>query len=352
MKQHITMKNIADSLNISINAVSLALNDRAGVGKELRNQILNEAERMGYFDKKTKYKKSLAGKNICIVIKTLYFQDSDFYSKVLFGVESEAKKEGYEVIVTFADEQTEIPDCIRENRVCGIITIGRISDERLLELKKHNLPLVLVDHSSLMEPADCILSNNKLGSYHMVRLLIENGYSRIGFFGDLNYSMSIKERFFGYREAILGLPAVTGYAEASRYILRYSILDSVEQLVIARDAGSIAGKLRQIPEMPQAFVCSNDDAALQLIHALSQLGYRVPIDIAVTGFDNSALASAILPRLTTVNVHKEFMGRAAVQRLIWRMDHRGEPLESIVLNVETIERDSVCKLSSAPFEKK
>ncbi len=346
MKQRVTMKNIADALGVSINAVSLALNDRSGIGKETRNRILDKADEIGYFDEKSKYKKSFANKNICIFIKAQYFRNSDFYSKVLLGVESEAKKEGYEVLVTFADELSDIPDCIKEGRVCGVITIGRISDEYLVKLKEHGLPLVVVDHSSMTEPADCILSNNKLGSYRITRLLIDSGYTRIGFFGDLDYSLSIKERCFGYREAIRTFPQVTSYADALQYIMEYSVLENLEQLVIEHDIDNIVLRVQHLRALPQAFVCSNDNAAIQLIHALQRLDCRVPEDVAVTGFDNSAISAAVLPRLTTVNVHKESMGRAAVQRLIWRLGHRNEPLESIVLNVEVVERDSIRKLCS------
>lgn len=345
MKHRVTMKDIAEQLNVSINAVSLALNDKTGVGKETRNLILNKAEEMGYFLEKAKYKKSLSSKNICLLIKTQYFRNSDFYAKVLLGVEEEAKKHGYEILINFTDQLSSIPDCVKESRVCGIISIGRISDEYLIALKKHRIPIILVDHSSLVEPIDCILSNNKLGSYRITSLLISNGYRKIGFFGDLNYSMSIKERFFGYLEAIRNLIPLTGFDAASRYILKYSVLGNVEQFVIEHNISKIIDQIKQIRQLPEAFVCSNDEAAVQLIHALQQLKYQVPEDIAVVGFDNTELSTAISPRLTTVNVHKEFMGKAAVQRLKWRIDHINEPFENIVLNVEVVERDSILKRS-------
>ncbi|TGJ75531.1 LacI family DNA-binding transcriptional regulator [Caproiciproducens galactitolivorans] len=340
MKRRVTMKDIAEQLNVSVNAVSLALNDKKGVGKETRNRILNKAEKMGYFLEKAKYKKSLSNKNICILIPTQYYRNSDFYAKVLLGVEEEAKKNGYEILINFTDKLSGIPDCVKESRVCGIIVIGRISDEYLMALKKHRLPIVVVDHSSMAEPVDCILTNNKLGSYRITRLLISNGYRKIGFFGDLNYSMSIKERFFGYQEAIHNLIPMNGYRNVSRYALEYSILGNVEQFVIKQNVLKIMDQLEQLEQLPQAFVCSNDEAAVQMIHALQQMGYRVPEDIAVVGFDNTPLSTIISPQLTTVNVYKEFMGRAAVQRLIWRISHLNEPFENIVLNVEIVERES------------
>lgn len=343
MKQRVTMKDIAKELNVSVNAVSLALNDKIGVGKETRNLIINKADEMGYFSEKKRYRKSLANKNICILIKAEYFMNSNFYAKVLLGVEEEAKKNGYEILINFTDELDRIPDCVKEGRVCGIISVGRISDKSLVELKKYGFPIVAADHSSLAEPTDCIISNNQLGSYRITRLLIDSGYRKIGFFGDLNYSMSIKERFFGYQEAIRSLPSISGYPDLCRYVLEYSVLENIEQFVIEQNIPRLIDQIRQIRQLPRAFVCSNDEAAIQLIHALRKLEYRVPSDLAVVGFDNTALSTAASPWLTTVNVPKELMGKSAVQRLIWRLSHLNEPLKNTVLNVDIVERNSVKK---------
>lgn len=345
MEQRVTMKKIAEELHVSVNAVSLALNDKNGVGKATRNRILNKAEELGYFQSKSKYKKALASKNICLMISAKYFLKSDFYNKVVIGLENEAKKNGYEVLVNFPDQLQHIPDCVNEGRACGIILVGRISDVYLSELKLYGIPMVMVDHTSLTVPNDCILSNNKQGSYEVTRLLIQNGYRKIGFFGNLDYSMSIKERYFGYKEAIRTLPFIKNYVDAVQYVLQFSALNDIEESVICRNLDKLVDVVQKIHEIPQAFICSNDDAAVLLVHALQKLHYRVPEDIAVVGFDNTALSTEVLPHLTTVNVHKEATGEAAVDRLLWRLDHPNEPIKSIVLNVEVVVRDSVRKLT-------
>ncbi len=345
LKQYVTMKKIAEELNVSINAVSLALNEKKGVGRETRSRIIDKAEELGYFKNKSKYKKALSNKNICLMIQTKYFRNSDFYSTIVLGLENEAKRKGYEIIVNFPDEFRNIPNCLDENRVCGIISVGKISDEYLNKLKQYGIPLVVVDHMSLSIPTDCIISNNKQGSYRITRLLIRNGYRKIGFFGDLDYSMSIKERYEGYKEAIQTLPFITNYSCLVSYILKFSILKGIEKYVISHDLDMFSETVKSINHMPEAFVCSNDDAAVLLIHDLQKLNYRVPNDIAVVGFDNSSLATAVLPRLTTVNVHKEELGSEAVDRLLWRLGHPDGPIESIMMSVEIVERDSIKKIN-------
>lgn len=338
----ITMKDIAERLDISINAVSLALNSKAGVSEETRKQVLDIAEELGYLDKSPKFVKSFANKNICVIIKKYYFEDNTFYSKIMMGIGEESRRKGYDIITCLINETEEsIPSCIESKKVCGIIVIGTIEDEYLVKLKNYKIPVVLVDHTSLLESTDSILTDNKLGSFNITKLLIEKGYKDIGFFGDLEYSLSIKERFFGYREAIKKFLKFNNFKEAEVFIEEQSVLYDVEQNIIDKNIEGIKERINRINKIPEAFVCSNDNAAIALITSLKELGYMVPKDIAVVGFDDIVLSSLIEPKLTTVRVEKDFMGRKAVDRLLWRIENKKDPDEKTILNVEVIERDSV-----------
>lgn len=338
----ITMKDIAERLDISINAVSLALNSKAGVSEETRKQVLDIAEELGYLDKSPKFVKSFANKNICVIIKKYYFEDNTFYSKIMMGIGEESRRKGYDIITCLINETEEnIPSCIESKKVCGIIVIGTIEDEYLVKLKNYKIPVVLVDHTSLLESTDSILTDNKLGSFNITKLLIEKGYKDIGFFGDLEYSLSIKERFFGYREAIKKFLKFNNFKEAEVFIEERSVLYDVEQNIIDKNIEGIKERINRINKIPEAFVCSNDNAAIALITSLKELGYMVPKDIAVVGFDDIVLSSLIEPKLTTVRVEKDFMGRKAVDRLLWRIENKKDPDEKTILSVEVIERDSV-----------
>ncbi|VYU11452.1 LacI family DNA-binding transcriptional regulator [Clostridium paraputrificum] len=337
-----TMKDIANKLNISINAVSLALNSKAGVSEETRKIVFDTANEIGYLEKSNKFIKTYASKNICVLIRKLYFEDNYFYSKILMGVVEESRKNGYDIITSIISENDmSIPTCIENEKVCGVIVIGAIDDEYLIRLKENNIPVVLVDYESFVESTDCILTDNKYGSFSLAKLLFDRGYRKIGFFGELAYSLSVKERFFGYSEAIKKFVQFSNRDEFLEYINNHSILDDIEGYIINQDTDKIVEKLRIIKEMPEAFVCSNDNAAILLISALEQLGYSVPADISVVGFDNIAISSLVVPNITTVSVEKELMGRKALQRLLWRLDNKGDMNECIVMGVTLIERDSV-----------
>ena len=341
MSKKVTMKDIAEKLNISINAVSLALNNKIGVSDETRLLVLKTAEQMGYLDKSIKYKRIFSSKNLCVLLKNMYFKDMYFYSKILIGIEQEARQKGYDIIVSFYEDAFRMPNCIEEGKVCGVIAVGKIEDEHLLEIKKYKIPIVLVDHSSLRESIDSIVTDNKLGAFKMTKYLIDKGYRNIGFFGDLEYSISVKERFFGYQEAIREYFSTRSQKSTNDYIFKYSFLDNVEEYIIEQNTEKIISCLRKIDNMPEVLICSNDNAAIQVCDALKNMGYNIPKDIGVVGFDDIVLCTMVTPRLTTVRVNKELMGKKAVEKLLWRISNEDSAVENSSLSVDIIERESV-----------
>lgn len=197
------MKQIAELHGVSVNAVSLALNNKPGVSDEMRSKILRTAEETGYLESKDKYVRTFSRMNLCVMMQKKYSRDMNFYGRVLYAVVEEAKKKGYDILMNFFDDiHLEVPAMISDHRVAGIIIIGKIKDENIAKLQIYNIPIVLVDHASLTKSVDSVLTDNKLGGFIVTKYLIEKGFQKIGFFGELKYSLSIKERFFGFKEAL------------------------------------------------------------------------------------------------------------------------------------------------------
>ncbi|MCC0783101.1 LacI family DNA-binding transcriptional regulator [Clostridioides sp. ES-S-0108-01] len=336
--RRVTMKDISNKLDISINAVSLALNNKVGVSEETRKMVLNVAEELGYLEKSPKFVKSYAQKNICVIIKKIYFEDNTFYSKVMKGISDEASKNNYDIITCIKDDSKNIPSCVETKKVCGVVVIGTIDDDYLFKLKQYNIPVVLVDHTSLLYNTDSILTDNKMGSFKITKLLFDKGYEKIGFFGDLEYSLSVKERYFGYKEVIKKFAPTESNVKET--IHKYSILSDIEEYILNGEHKKIQEIIKNVSALPDAFVCSNDNAAIMLITSLTDLGYNVPKDIAVVGFDDIAMNSLLVPKLTTVRVNKELMGIKAVKRLLWRLNNKKEMTENLVMGVDVIERAS------------
>lgn len=334
----VTMKDIAKELNISINAVSIALNDKTGVSESMRLKILRTADKMGYINEKHHYLSVFSKSNICILMQSYYANTGHFYSIVLRSIVECAKQLGYISILNyFEDNQFEFPDCIIDRKVAGILVVGKISDQNLNQLKNTGIPVVLVDYTSLGDTCDCVLTHNKQGGYLITQYVLDKGYKRVGFFGDLEYSLSFSDRFIGYKQALVNR-SITSDIES--YINQYSILHGTEKYVLENDVNGIVSLLKK-SELPEVFVCANDSNAFILLNALTLMNIKVPDQIAITGFDDTPLCGKTIPKLTTVQVQKELMGEIAVSKLIDRIHRENDVQMTQLLSTKIIERDSL-----------
>ena len=93
-------------------------------------------------------------------------------------------------------------------------------------------------------------------------------------------------------------------------------------------------------QMPQAFVCSCDETAMSLVELLKRSGYRVPEDVAVTGYDDSRFAQFCTPQLTTYRVDIEAMGRTAVTQIIRRIRKKCTASGKLVIGGKLVKRES------------
>lgn len=336
----VTMKDIAKRLGISINAVSIALNDKVGVSEEMRIEILRTADEMGYINQKRKYLSVFSKTNICVLMQSYYADTGHFYSIVLRSIVEQAKVFGFFSILNYFDDQKlQLPECIVERKVSGMIIVGKISNDNLMLLKKTGIPVVLVDFTSLYTPCDCVLTHNRQGGYMMTNHVISKGYKKIGFFGDLSYSLSFEDRYMGYRQALMnsGIVNNEGLIE---YIDRYSFTKGIENYVLNNDIQGIVNILKS-KELPEVLVCANDSNAFIVILALNQLGMKIPEDIGVVGFDDTPLCTKSIPKITSIQVQKELMGQVAVSKLV-DLIHRKESVTTTqLLSVKIIERNSL-----------
>jgi DNA-binding LacI/PurR family transcriptional regulator len=344
MSKKATMKDIAKATGLSINAVSLALNDRKGVSEATRIRIMEAAQKLGYLDRKLQYIRTFGQHHFCVLIQDIYYREHknmDFYNQILYHIIREARDRGYDVLVHYFNEQDMgIPDCIAKHRVAGIAVLGKISTSNIERLMTMNIPAVIVDHNPRLPNTNCIITDNISGGYMAVKYLIRKGFTRIGYVGDFSYSKSVKERYYGFLEALVQ-EGLTRFEETGEYIRRYSLIAEIEPFLVNNDIDAIKRLLPRKAQLPQAYFCENDAAAIIVMDALKRKKIRIPEEISIIGFDNGILAETYNPKLTTINVNRELMGQKAVRRLIQLIDNENSEAEHAVLGVELVERDSV-----------
>lgn len=335
-KKKIAMRDIAESLNVSINTVSLALNNKPGISGETRQIIIQRAKELGY----TVSTQTRPMRNIALLLDKRYIKNLSFYSRVVYGITTYASQNSYNIIVDFFNNDNPmLPQAVLNNSVDGILTAGTISDDFIILLQKTHLPFVLIDFMSYHIAADSVGTQNLNGGYAAAQYMIQQGHQIIGFVGDIHYSNNLRERWLGFSSCI------SDYSDHNVWQAheQYSILSNIAPSVIQRDYSRLAREIQALPQMPEGWVCCNDETAVCLYQALDALGIHPGKDISVMGFDDVENSTLVQPALTTMHVPKKQMGETAIARLCARIENPDLPLQNIALPVWLVERNSVVR---------
>ncbi len=335
-RKKITMQALADSLQISRNTVYKALNDKQGISNNLKAEVVAAARKLGY-PVKSDSTNNKAKKSIAVLIKEEFFSEATYYSKIFVGIESAAREQGYGLyfaaISVDQEESASIPSHLTNEEFVGAIIIGKLNDTFITKLNTI-IPVVVVDYYNEELEVDAILIDNKRGIYKAFEHLTNMGHKDVGFIGKVDLFPSFMERYQNFLNMI-----------------KMSEISTRESWLLTKGDGSfwdidyLKERIQALDEMPDAFLCVNDRTAIPLMKVLSDLGYQIPRDVSIIGFDNVDSSSLMVPSLTTLNVYKETMGTRAVSHLMWRIKNLSEPIEKIRINVSLIVRQSVQKLN-------
>ena len=310
-KVPMTMKDIARELGISVSTVSRALKDSPRISAERRAMIQQFAREHNFtpnvLAESLRHSKVQPIKMIGVIIPEFaHF----YFSSVLAGIEEEASARGYLIIVALSGENYErevrICQSFYENKVCGII-VSQAKDTRKYDhferLMEAGVPLVFYDRICTGVNASRVVVDDYMGAYNAVTHLIETGCKRIAFYGSAPTLEISKNRFNGYKDALL------------KHGLKFD--ESITRICDNRaDAEAITPELLQGDNVPDGFFAVNDDTAIGILYTAKRMGFRVPDDISICGFTNGQRAVACDPMLTTVEQRGVKVGEEAADILI------------------------------------
>lgn len=332
IKKHVTMSDIAAEIGCSTVTVSKALGDKEGVGEQLRQRIKQKANDMGYrFSYSSKDAGATLTHNIGVLVAKRFINDaSAFYWVVYRSIVELLQKQSYYGIMEVVPESDErggiVPSSVADKKVDGVIVLGQFADSYVEKMLEQNIPVVFLDFYSSRSDVETVLSDNFFGAYTLTNHLIEKGHRKIGFVGTITATSSIQDRYMGYYKSLL----------------EHGISLRDDWVIGDRDADGLSYKTLRLPdEMPTAFVCNCDRIAHQLISQLKSMGYRVPDDISVAGYDNHIYSTISTPRITTMDVNSNRMSSEAVEIMVKKIRDNNYHCGRILVTGKLIERDSV-----------
>jgi len=334
-------RKVAELADVSIGTVSRVLNNKPGVSEPTRQRVLAVAQELGYAAPKRVPVGRSQITHLGLLIRPTEPDpiSNPFYSDIYHSVEQSCRdlqiNLSFSALDMVGSRLRSLPALANDERISGLILVGAIPEAiiesllRALHARHGNssFPLVLVDNWFPRSAWDAVVIDNAGGTSLAVEMLTKRGHRHITLIGGPDHP-SIVERTNAYVQTMLqsGLQPV---------IVSASNLDPQD------GEAAVSEILREQPATT-AIVCSNDSQAVGALRRLNEMGFAVPENFSVVGFDDIAMAELTLPRLTTIRVDRVAMGRSAVELLLnhIRTPERA-PIRSVV-GVTLVERDSVC----------
>jgi len=332
----VTIKDIAKTAQVSINTVSRALNDKDDVNAETKARILHIAKEMNYTP--NLLAKSLHTKQTKTIGVIVTDNSNPYYASVIKGIEDFANTKGYSIILTNTDEtiqkEKKALTVLKEKRVDGIlITPARTTEKNIQDLKKLNIPLIMVNRSTEDPSINYIKTDNVYGGYLGVKRLLDIGRTKLAYIAGPKTISSVQERYAG------GLKALQEKGLTAKDI-------SVYVTNLKMDGGyEVMKDILKSKNIPTGVFAYSDLIAIGAMRAIREKGLHIPNDIAVVGYDDIELASYLEVKLTTVRQPSFEIGKQAAEKMIQYLEHKDreaadkKPIH-ILLQPELIIRDS------------
>jgi DNA-binding LacI/PurR family transcriptional regulator len=327
--QKFTIKDIAKIAGVSPSAISIALNDRPGVSDETRKNILEIIERLQYMPNPNSRRLLFnTTNNIAVLFKSNASPlDQYFYSELNRTILNECEKHGYNLMfasILVEGNKVVLPKVVKAYDVDGIIIYGDMETSILSEIKKFDIPFVLVDNHDIAGDMASVHPDYTLAAYTATKFLVDCGHRRIAYLAVNSPTGFSAQTFSGFKKAIeeyqLSLP-----------------LQWIQNEVKDDDEASLYECMEQFistTPFPSAIFCAADIYAINAIRFIKKHHLKVPEDISVIGIDDILLSRYVEPSLTTIRIDKEKMGKDAISLLLKSI--KKEQIQNIIVGSDSL----------------
>jgi DNA-binding LacI/PurR family transcriptional regulator len=309
----VRLQDVADLAGVSMKTVSNVVHDYEHVSAAMRERVQSAIDELGYRPNLTA-RRLATGKTgmIALAIPEI---DQFYFAEMARHIGEEAGRHGYRILVEQTLNDVEAERAVIRDREEGLVDGVIFQPARIDTLEIARLrpgtPLVLLGEAARPVNTDHVMIDNTRAARDGVEMLLSSGRRRIAFLatvrGDITESTHL--RLVGYQEALLaagiGLdPALVLQSDG------FSLDDGVRAISAAIDAGVLF----------DAVLCRDDQFAMAALRGLDRAGRRVPQDVSVLGWDDTALARDSTPALSSVSPDKRALAATAFELLQQRME--------------------------------
>jgi len=334
----VTIRDIARKLDLSIGAVSRALDGYPDISEKTRQRVRQAAQEMGYFpNQAARHLRRQRADAIGYILPADQPRFTDpFFSEFVAGLGDEAAHHQVDLMISTAPPDSDQEKWLYQTWVQGrkvdgfILNRIRLEDWRINYLVQANCPFASLEKPLQDGDFTYIEVDNANSVAALVQHLWERGFERIAYVGGPETLKIQAERFAGYR---------AGLEQAG--------LAFDPDLVATGDLTSPEGyrqakQILQPATPPDAFVCVNDETAFGVMHAVDEAGLVIGRDVGVAGFDGVQTAGFSQPPLTTLDQPVYDIARQLVRMLLADLNPEALPQQQLVIIPRLLERQSTC----------
>ncbi|HIS29625.1 MAG TPA: catabolite control protein A [Candidatus Avamphibacillus intestinigallinarum] len=327
----VTIYDVAREANVSMATVSRVVNGNPNVKPSTRKKVLDTIEALGY--RPNAVARGLASKRTTTVGAIIPDISSMFFADLARGIEDIATMYNYNIILANSDRKKEkelhLINTMLEKQVDGILFMGgHISAEHIKQFESTSVPVVL---SSTYDETNTIPSvniDNEMAAFEATKFLLDQDNAHPAFIYGHDDTRISQFKFEGYKRAL------------QEYGVELN-QDYIVNVDYSYDSGIVAVKqLMELSNRPSSVFVASDEMALGVIHGAQDLGYKVPEDLEVFGFNNTRLAKMVRPTLSTIVQPMYDIGAVSMRLLTKYMNKESVEEKKVILPHRIIERDS------------
>ena len=331
----VTLKDIAEKAGVSSMTVSRVMNGKTGtVSQHTSERIKKIAQEMGYVPNSSA--RALASRSSRLIAALLQEYDEernpleDSYTSCFLGEFAlQIKKEGYDLMLHYVKDYSEITYSLKSWNVAGAVFIGMF-DESIRKLQEDNhIPLIFTDSYSSVRSITNVGIDDYRGGELAAEYFLKNGHRNVAFYGPEALDNGVV------------MHRLRGFVS----VLRKAGISLPQENFINLGVKDLGGELVRLcsGENPVTGIFTTaDNCAYQVYSEAYRKGLRIPGDLSVIGFDDLPFCEIAVPSLTSLRVPKQEMGRLAVREIVEIIQGRGDTKTKIQICTEFMERDSVC----------
>jgi DNA-binding LacI/PurR family transcriptional regulator len=330
--ERVTIRTVAEDAGVSVAAVSKVLRDAYGVSEALRGKVRASMQKLGY-------RPHAAARGMRGQTYTLGFLIPDmhnpFFADIMAGLNAALERTQYQVLLGVSDsartKERALIDNMIDRRMDGLMIIGpRLLPEEVSRIAEQ-IPIVLIAyHSKDEQHFDTVNNDDQLGATLVVQHLVAAGYKNIAY---------LAQELEGPVEAMVTTQREAGFRKAMQVAGLSRHLQVVSAPQTSRELQTIVRHLLESRNRPEAIFCWTDFVALEVLSVARELGLKVPGDLAVVGYDNTAWCDLAQNALTSIDQSGQVLGLQAARMLIERIKGRESP-EHYVIAPRLVGRNS------------